>query len=262
MTSAPSSLLNAAQRAWQQVAFHQNLLPHIPQSETEVPFITDADFFNTNGLENLITDPSAVSWVILPFNRTGKRFPFAVVEDEQDQENRQKRFCLALSALGLSENQSDHRFLLVADDATGPVACELCSAISWEKHQASIIYWTGHLEHLKADISAFDPQILVILAKNVTTETIPGILTVCVEQAENQPDLSVENVYGWLYSDQLGFIGHRPPNSQTWQWDKDQFLVETHPYSKLSHITTLNFSLMPFIRYGLGRTLNKGTSNP
>jgi hypothetical protein len=251
-------LLETAQRAYETTRFYRRLYGALPTRTADVPFINDSSFFRAGGLIDCITDPTAMIWALMPFHRHGRRFPFSVVEDEYDQESRQFRMARAMAHVGIPVDRRDLRFLLIADEVCGPFACELCKGIAWEHHQASITYWTGDPETLNAALDAYQPDWLVQVCDAIPERHWQAA-------ARHSGAIRVARVEGlleekalasaWLFSDQLGVLGARRAGDLEWDMDPERILIETHPHSGLSHATTLDFSLFPFIRYGLGQVL-------
>ena len=58
-----------------------------------------------------------------------------------------------------------------------------------------------------------------------------------------------------LYADEVDLIGSRPAGRAAYDYDAEQLLIEVDPASRLSHVSNLQFSGFPLVRYGLGRRL-------
>ena len=56
-----------------------------------------------------------------------------------------------------------------------------------------------------------------------------------------------------LYADGVDLVGSRAAGRTVYDYDPEQLLIEVDPASRLSHVTKLQFTCFPLVRYGLGR---------
>ena len=56
-----------------------------------------------------------------------------------------------------------------------------------------------------------------------------------------------------LYADGVDLIGSRAAGRTGYDYDPEQLLIEVDPASLLSHVSKLQFTCFPLVRYGLGR---------
>lgn len=250
------SLLEAAQRAYDTVPFYRELYGDRPETPERIPFIGDADFHRAGGWSACLTPEAEVAWSLSPFHRHGRRFPWAAVEDGQEEEWRQQRLVAALGDLGLAPGERDRVFLLVADESCGPFACELVAGLAWERHQASLAYVGEGDEGYAREVAAHRPDFLVVVSRLAPLSRLVELMgpgrVVRVERSEEGGAPPLADCHGWLVNDQTGLIATRRAGVAGWLWEGGQLLMETDPASGLSHLTTLSWSARPLIRYNLG----------
>ncbi|MDB5348914.1 MAG: hypothetical protein JWN86_161, partial [Planctomycetota bacterium] len=58
-----------------------------------------------------------------------------------------------------------------------------------------------------------------------------------------------------LYADEVDLIGSRAAGRPWYDYDAEQLLIEVDPASLLSHVSKLQFTCFPLVRYGLGQRL-------
>jgi hypothetical protein len=56
-----------------------------------------------------------------------------------------------------------------------------------------------------------------------------------------------------LYADGVDLIGSRAAGRTEYDYEPEQLLIEVDPASLLSHVSKLQFTCFPLVRYGLGR---------
>ncbi|MGN7611217.1 hypothetical protein ACQZV8_03935 [Magnetococcales bacterium HHB-1] len=253
-----STLLHVAQKAWDHIPFYKKTLLKRPQCVAEIPFFSESDFFNTQGLLDCIADQEEIAWTILPWSRYGKRFPWGVVESEADQHWRQQRITQMLAALNIAEEAKDRRFLIISDETRGPLACEISTALAWERQQASILYWHGDRESFRQSFCCFSADFVIVLIPLPSTlvSQIRDQRATWIFFARVETPLSLQSSdWSWLSADILPLFAFRHPHEQVWYLDDQQFFWETHPVTGYTHITTLQAEMFPLIRFSLGQSI-------
>jgi len=251
-----TSIVDAAVRAHARVPFYRALYPQAPRALEEVPFISHVTFHRARGLLDCIADREEITGALPAYYRNVRRFPWNIVESEEEARLRQLRFTCALTDLELTPAELE-RVVLVTDDPHGPFACELSKAFAWERHQASLIYFDGDHDHLAEDLRAFEPTTTLVVSAAVEPETLPGELAGRVvqiwhlERAGDPPpqrDLM-------LACDELHLFAVRPSGGQSIAFDAAQLALERDPRTGLLAVTTLGADCFPLIRYLVGVAL-------
>lgn len=207
------------------------------------------------GILDCITDRSEVSGALAAYHRNARKFPFNIVEGETEQQQRHKRLIHALSVLGITSKNSN-RFLLIADDASGPFAGELATCLAWEHHQASIVFHHGSDAQLHEDITCYKPDYLLnvsIFSSEIALKGLDQKMINVHHVDQLIPDK--ENLL--LACDEIGIFACRKDPADPFVYDQENLLIETNPHSRLPALTTQNFGIAPFIRYSLGHYQTK-----
>lgn len=248
-----TDMLSAAQRAYDSTRFYSDLYRQRPTSLDGVPTVSHANYHRARGLLDCITDREDVVGALPAYRRNVRRFPFNVVESEEEAALRHERFVQAMRDLGFPLDKERRRFLLLIDDACGPFGCELSKALSWERQQASMVLLNGSPEDLSADIRSHGPDVVVQVAGTPLVEQLPlnGAACIAVEHVEANVDAS-SNCPTLLVCDELHVVASRPAGREAWRFAGDQILLEQDDLSRLLHVTTLRFTCFPLIRYNLG----------
>lgn len=254
MCDSEAALIAAAGRAFRRTRFYGELYEDEPAGLDAVPFIGPADYHRAAGLLDVVADPGSMIGVLPPYDRDAGRFPFAVPEDEAELVLRQRRIVRALMDLGIDFGASP-RFLIVADDRRGPFACELAKGLYWEGFQASIGYPEGG-DEVRREVEAHDPDYVVVASGRHRRRVIerPRSRVIVVEHCSGSP-VDDREFPALLYADEVDLIGSRPAGRAGFDHDAEQLRIEVDPASGLSHVSSLQFSGFPLIRYGLGRRL-------
>lgn len=207
------------------------------------------------GILDCITDRSEVSGALAAYHRNARKFPFNIVEGETEQQQRHKRLIHALSVLGITSKNSN-RFLLIADDASGPFAGELATCLAWEHHQASIVFHHGSDAQLHEDITCYKPDYLLnvsIFSSGIALKGLEHKMINVHHVDQLIPDK--ENLL--LACDEIGIFACRKDPADPFVYDQENLLIETNPHSRLPALTTQNFRIAPFIRYSPGHYQTK-----
>ena len=248
-------LLSAAQRAFDETEFYGSIYPCRPTCLDEIPFINHSHYHQAMGILDCITDRSEVSGALAAYHRNARKFPFNIVEGETEQQQRHKRLIHALSILGITSKNSN-RFLLIADDASGPFAGELATCLAWEHHQASIVFHHGSDAQLHEDITCYKPDYLLnvsIFSSGIALKGLDQKMINVHHVDQLIPDK--ENLL--LACDEIGIFACRKDPADPFVYDQENLLIETNPHSRLPALTTQNFRIAPFIRYSPGHYQTK-----
>ncbi len=245
-------LVDAARRAFQLTRFYHDLYKVEPADETAIPYISSADYHRVHGILDCIAKRETITGVIPSFHRNVRRFPFNVVENEEELILRQRRIVRALKDIGVPEDHAV-RFLIIADDSRGPFACELSKGLFWEGHQASIFYLNGIDTDLQREVNLHDPDYVVLTSGRHLRKLIdiPESSILLIEHSDHAL-IQDFNYPAWLYADEFDLIGSRALGRTYYDYDDKQLLLEREPGSRVTHISTLNFSCFPLIRYSSG----------
>lgn len=245
------ALTAAAGKAFRTTRFYADLYEGEPADAAAIPYVSDSDYHRAAGLLDCVVNREAIIGVLPPYYRDASRFPFTVPEDEPELVLRQRRIVRAMHDLGVDFDASP-RFLIVADGRRGPFACELAKGFYWEGFQTSISYSTG--DDLGKDLAAFEPDFVVLVSRRDLRDTLerPRDTVWLVESCGDPPVAAVDHP-SLLYTDGVDLIGSRAAGRAEYDYDPDQLLLEVDPASHLSHVTKLQFTCFPLVRYGLGR---------
>lgn len=248
-----SPLLQAARRAYDTTTLYRVLYRDAPESEAAIPFVSHANYHRARGVVDCMTREAEIVGAVPAYHRNVRRIPVNVVESEEEWILRQQRLVRALADLGIAGDGPRYSFLLVADDASGPFACELSKGLTWERHQASITYLGGRRALLEADLAAYRPDIVLIVTPELTAGQLPDsearIMTVTHVERPLEPGLDNDE---FVVCDELHVLGARPANDDTLYFDAEQLHLEADPVSGLAAVTTLEFDCFPLVRYCLG----------
>lgn len=255
-----SPLLQAARRAYDTTTLYRILYRDAPENEAAIPFVSHANYHRARGVVDCMTPDAEIVGAVPAYHRNVRRIPVNVVESEEEWILRQQRLVRALADLGIAGDGPRYSFLLIADDASGPFACELSKGLTWERHQASITYLGGRRALLEADLAAYRPDIVLIVTPELTADQISDseahgdvrIMTVTHVERSLEPGLDNDE---FVVCDELHVLGARPANDGTLYFDAEQLHLEADPVSGLAAVTTLEFDCFPLVRYCLGSAL-------
>lgn len=254
MSDAEDALIAMARKAFRQTRFFGEVYESEPTSSSQIPYLSASDYHRAAGLLDCIVDREAIVGTLPPYFKDASRFPFTVPEDEAELILRQKRIVRALKDLGVDLDASP-RFLIVADGRRGPFACELAKGIYWEGFQASVSFLDGE-EDLRGEVAALEPDYVVLTCRRHLRHSIdrPHHTVMLVDHCGDPPidDLAYPAL---LYADEVDLIGSRPAGRTWYDYDPEQLRIEVDPASFLSHVSRLQFTCVPLVRYNLGRRI-------
>ena len=253
MLDVEDALTAAARRAFRLTRFYADLYGAEPADASAVPYLSDSDFHRADGLLDCVADREAIVGILPPYERDASRFPFAVPEDEAELVLRQRRIVRAMKDLGVDFGASP-RFLIVADGRRGPFACEVAKGFYWEGFQTSITFRSGKADELRREVDAHHPDYVVLASGRHMRDALgrPPRTVWLVEDCGGPP-IGVPEYPSLLYADGVDLIGSRAAGRAGYDHDTEQLLIEVNPASLRSHVTKLQFTCFPLVRYGLGR---------
>jgi hypothetical protein len=253
MLDVEDALTAAARRAFQLSRFYADLYGAEPADASAVPYLSDSDFHRANGLLDCVADRESIIGILPPYERDASRFPFTVPEDEAELVLRQRRIVRAMKHLGVDFAVSP-RFLIVADGRRGPFASELAKGFYWEGFQASIAFLSGTADELRREVAAHDPDYVVLASGRHLRDALgrPPRTVWLVEHC-GEPPIAAPEYPSLLYADGVDLIGSRAAGRAEYDHDSEQLLIELDPEARFSHVTKLQFTCFPLVRYGLGR---------
>ncbi len=241
----------AARRAFRGTRFYADLYGREPADSREIPFLTASDYHRAAGLLDCVFHREAILGVLPPYSRDASRFPFAVPEDELELVLRQRRIVRALEHLGV-DLQAAPRFLIVADPRRGPFACELAKGLYWEGFQTSIHFAHDPAEPLVQEVARHDPDHIVLVSGRSQRHTLDrSPHTVWLVEQCGEGRLDPGEFPALLYADGIDLIGARAGGQGGYDTDPDQLLLEVDARSGLTHVTKLQASCFPLVRFGL-----------
>lgn len=253
MFDVEAALVAAAARAFRLTRFYGELYEAEPADLSEIPYISAAEYHRATGLLDCVVDREALIGTLPPYFKDASRFPFVVPEDEAELVLRQRRIVRALQDLGVEFGASP-RFLIVADGRRGPFACELAKAFYWEGFQSSIAYSNGTGDDLRWNVAMHAPDYVVLTSSRHLRHALerPPHTVMLIEHCGDPPIDDLEYP-ALLYADEVDFIGSRAAGRPAYDYDREQLLIEVDPVSLLSHVSKLQFTCFPLVRYGLGQ---------
>jgi hypothetical protein len=255
MLDVEDALTAAAGKAFRLTRFYAELNEAEPADAFEIPFISDSDYHRAAGLLDCVVDREAIVGILPPYYRDASRFPFTVPEDEAELVLRQRRIVRAMKHLGVDFAASP-RFLIVADGRRGPFACELAKGFYWEGFQTSISFRSGSDDELRQDVAMHDPDYVVLASGRHLRQALERPRhTVWLVEHCGDPPVDGPEYPSLLYADGVDLIGSRAAGRTVYDHDPEQLLIEVDPASLLSHVSKLQFTCFPLVRYGLGRRL-------
>jgi hypothetical protein len=255
MLDVEDALTAAAGRAFRLTRFYAEVYEVEPADASAIPYISDSDYHRAAGLLDCVVDREAIIGILPPYYRDASRFPFTVPEDEAELVLRQRRIVRAMKDLGVDFGASP-RFLIVADERRGPFACELAKGFYWEGFQTSITFGSGTGDELRQEVAIHDPDYVVLTSGRHLRHALalerPRHTVWLVEHC-GDPGVDGTDYPSLLYADGVDLIGSRVAGRTGYDYDPEQLLIEVDPASLLSHVSKLQFTCFPLVRYGLGR---------
>jgi len=253
MLDVEDALTATAGKAFRLTRFYAEVYGAEPADASEIPYISDSDYHRPAGLLDCVVDREAIIGILPPYYRDASRFPFTVPEDEAELVLRQRRIVRALKDLGVDFAASP-RFLIVADGRRGPFACELAKGFYWEGFQSSISFRNGTDDELRQDVALLDPDYVVLTSGRHLRHALQRPRhTVWLVEHCGDPPVGGPEYPSLLYADGVDLIGSRAAGRTVYDHDPEQLLIEVDPASLLSHVSKLQFTCFPLVRYGLGR---------
>lgn len=254
MLDVEAALNAAAGRAFRLTRFYADVYEGEPAVASEIPYISDSDYHRADGLLDCVVAREAIVGVLPPYYRDASRFPFTIPEDEAELVLRQRRIVRAMKDLGVDFGASP-RFLIVTDARRGPFACELAKGFYWEGFQTSLSFQCGSEDELRQDVARHDPDYVVLVSGRRLRHALeqrPRHTVWLVERC-GDPPLDAPEHPALLYADGVDLIGSRAAGRIGFDYDPEQLLIEVEPTSLHSHLSKLQFTCFPLVRYGLGR---------
>ncbi|MBX2799306.1 MAG: hypothetical protein KTR31_16645 [Myxococcales bacterium] len=248
-------VLRAAQSAWDHTAVYRAIYGDRPEAVSDVPFIGHSRFHRARGLSDCVRDLDAVCSTVPPVVRDVRRIGVTVAEDETDIELRHERTVLALQDVGLTPESGVRSVLLVADDATGPLACELSAALGWERVRASIAYVHSGSDALSSDVEAYDPDVVISVSHHLTAaEARPWRRRWIEVRPFDGPMSPSSEEATLLVSDELHVVASRPAGRAWFGFDDSQLAAERHPRALTWALTRTRWGAFPLVRYASAGT--------
>lgn len=250
-------LLEAARRAYDQVPLYRTLYGARPRAEAEIPFISHVSYHRARGVLDCIAAEDDILGAVPAYRRKSRALPVTPLQSDEEWNDRLARLLAGLERLDILPADGPLRFLMIADEATGPFAGELSNALGWVKHQASITYHDDGKASLDGALEAFAPDVAVVVTPKLASGTLApwGGRSVFVTHLDSE-DLADRSCDRLLVCDELHVLGARPAGGRAFHCDAADLAIEREPYSGQTAVTTLNFTCFPLIRYALGRALN------
>lgn len=253
MLDVEIAMISTARRALRLTRFYSELYEAEPTDVSKIPYVSNSDYHRAAGLLDCVVDREAIIGVLPPFYRDASRFPFTVPEDEAELVLRQRRIVRAMKDLGVDFSESP-RFLIVADERRGPFACELAKGFYWEGFQTSISFCSGTGEELRKEVGLHDPDYVVLASGRHLRHALDRSKeSVWFVEHCGDPPIDDFEYPSLLYADGVDLVGSRPIGRSGYDYDAEQLFLEVNPKSRLSHVSKLQFSCFPLVRYGLGR---------
>ena len=253
MLDVEDALTATAGKAFRLTRFYADVYEAEPADASEIPYISDSDYHRAAGLLDCVVDREAIIGILPPYYRDASRFPFTVPEDEAELVLRQRRIVRAMKDLGVDFGASP-RFLIVADGRRGPFACELAKGFYWEGFQTSISFGNGTGDELRQEVAMHDPDYVVLTSGRHLRHALERPRqTVWLVEHCGDPPVDAPEYPSLLYADGVDLIGSRAAGRTGYDYDPEQLLIEVDPASLLSHVSKLQFTCFPLVRYGLGR---------
>lgn len=245
------SVLAAARRAYDTVPFYRRLYGERPVRLRSVPAIGPSAFHRADSVVDCVVDGDAVASAVAPLCRGVPRLPFAPVEDRAEALAREQRLVAGLRRLGRFAPQDGTRFLLLADDATGPLAARLSNGLAAAGGSASILFHGCALDTTRSAVAALDPHCVVLLAGDPRMDDLAhgAVVRVVPVDGWRRDERRCDRL---LFSDELHAIGAARAGEPFTLLPEGGLAFETaHPSGQLL-VTTTAFTCMPLIRFVLG----------
>lgn len=253
MVDNEAALIATAGKACRLTRFYADVYGAEPADGFSIPYISVSDYHRAAGLLDCVVDRESIIGILPPYYRDAGRFPFTVPEDEAELVLRQRRIVRAMKHLGVDFRASP-RFLIVADGRRGPFACELAKGFYWEGFQTSISYGNATGDELRQEVARHEPGYVLLTSGRHLRQALDRPRgTVWLVEHCGDPPIDDPDYPSLLYADGVDLIGARGAGRTEYDYDPAQLLLEVNPASRLSHISKLQFTCFPLVRYGLGR---------
>ncbi len=253
MFNVEVALLAAARKAFRLTRFYGDVYKSEPAAVSEIRHISVSDYYRAAGLLDCVVDREAMIGILPPYLRDASRFPFTIPEDEAELVLRQQRIVRALKDLGVDFAASP-RFLIVTDERRGTFACEVAKGIYWEGFQASLTCLNGTDDDLRHEVAIHDSDYVVLTSSRHRRLALdrPKHTVILTEHCSDR-SIDDHDYPALLYADEVDLIGSRAAGRSWYDHEGEQLLIEVDPATQLSHVTKLQFTCFPLIRYSLGQ---------
>ena len=255
MPNVDEALTAAAGRAFRLTRFYANLYRTEPTNASEVPYLSASDFHQADGLLDCVADREAIIGILPPYERDAGRLPFAVPEDEAELVLRQRRIVRTMGDLGV--RIAVPSVLIVADGRGGPFASEVAKGFYWEGFQTSIVFGGGSADELRGRSTRLTPTTSCWPAADTFAMLLdrPPRTVWLVEDCGRPP---IECARASLAPLRRRRGPHRfESGGPSRVRPRPRAIAHRgYPHSLLSHVTKLQFTCLPLVRFGLGRRVS------
>ena len=155
----------------------------------------------------------------------------------------------ALAHLGIDVARDRPRFLLLADDATGPFAADLSALLAWDRAQASIAYLDGGATRVGEALEAWRPDVALVVVPTLPAGNSPRIARCAVVCQAADPLCRSADCDRLLIDDACHLLGAARRGAQAFAFDGEDLIVEMEPSTGRPAVTTARPRCFPLVRY-------------
>jgi hypothetical protein len=118
-------------------------------------------------------------------------------------------------------------------------------------------------DELQRKVEIHDPDYVVLISRRYSRcELARSRGTVLLAEHCGERRIDDLDFPSLLYADEVDLLGSRAAGRRAYDYDAEQLLIEVEPDSGLSHVTKLQFTCFPLVRYNLGQLVPATAKGP
>ena len=239
-------MLDAARHVFANVAFYRRLYRREPEALGDIPYVECSDFAAVRGPTDCMLDLHLMVGAIPTHDRASFVFR-SPLSRARPNGSRDGAVASAL-ALGIDVARDRPRFLLLADDATGPFAADLSALLAWDRAQASIAYLDGGATGLVKPSKHGGRMSRWSLCRRCR-QAIGRIARCAVVCQAADPLCRSADCDRLLIDDACHLLGAARRGAQAFAFDGEDLIVEMEPSTGRPAVTTARPRCFPLVRY-------------
>ncbi len=249
MKKISEEILENAQKAWDESIFFKRIYAQRPIVLNDVQPTSYVSYHSISTLSDCLLNKSLLVGHIPSYFRGYRQLPMNIVESAVENMDRERRFLRAFEALGLNVERDPLRFLIFADDQTGPFACDLSTLFLCNtKCHVSISYNSQSPHWIESDIIAYRPDKIIVLSSSAQSYLISLNYDCIYFEHLDHSLLSQKRFPVVLACDIFHILAARPIGFESYFYDHNSLIVESDSHSGFCLVTKRQANFLPFIR--------------